>query len=112
MMCSALLPRQGPGFHHSGGISEPLQIENSLVKLCNSQTACEPQVLGDSKDLLNWMRAWQVFILVHFYLGPQHYTKEMETFLCLELPQKRFHHFSHCQEFFLTSIGMSHGLKS
>lgn len=53
MMCSALLPRQGPGFHHSGGISEPLQIENSLVKLCNSQIACEPQVLGDSKDLLN-----------------------------------------------------------
>lgn len=43
------------GFHHSGGISKPLQVENSLVKLCNSQTACEPQVPGDSKNLLSWM---------------------------------------------------------
>ena len=66
MICSALFPRQEPGFHHSGGISKPLQVENSLVKLCNSQTACEPQVLGDNKDLLSWMRAWQVFLLVHF----------------------------------------------
>lgn len=104
IMWAALLPRQVPGFHHSGGISKPLQVENSIVRLCKSQTACEPQVLGNSKGL-SWIRIWQVFIVVHFYLGPwQHYPKEMGSFLCRGLPQKRFRHFPRCQEFLFRSV--------
>lgn len=55
-MCAAQLPRQVPGLHHSGGTSKPLQVENGIVQLCKTQTACEPQVLGNSKGL-SWMEA-------------------------------------------------------
>lgn len=88
IMCAAQLPRQVPGFHHSGGISKPLQVENCIVKLCKTQTACEPRVLGNSKGL-SWMKAWQVFIVVHFYLWPwQHYLEDMGSLLYLEALQK------------------------
>lgn len=69
IMWAALLPRQVPGFHHSGGISKPLQVENSIVRLCKSQTACEPQVLGNSKGLSGiriWQSSlWSIFIWDH-----------------------------------------------
>lgn len=55
-MCAAQLPRQVPVLHHSEGISKPLQVENGIVKLCKTQTACEPQILGNSKGL-SWMKA-------------------------------------------------------
>lgn len=88
IMCAAQLPRQEPGFHHSGGISKPLQVENCIVELCKTQTACEPQVLGNSKGF-SWMKAWQVFIVVHFYLWPwQHYSEGRESILYLDALQK------------------------
>lgn len=49
-ICSALLPRPVRGFHHPGGLSEPLQVENSLGKPRSTPTAREPRVLAGHID--------------------------------------------------------------
>lgn len=50
MIYSALLPKPVHGLHHPGGISEPLQVENSLGKPWGTPTAREPRVLGGRVD--------------------------------------------------------------